>query len=185
GGAGGSGGSTTTTGTGGTTTTGTGGSTTTGNGGTTGTGGTPPPPGGTARPAYNTGTGFYVVGSKIYDANGTEFRMRGVNSTHWWAGTNEASIPGIAASHANTSRAVFGPTGGATTPAQHESIVRQYIAAGVVPVVDYHNATCDENPASVDAAVDLWTGPDKAWVQSLERYVIVNITNEWGPNSTV
>jgi mannan endo-1,4-beta-mannosidase len=148
----------------------------------------PPPPaptGGTARPSYNTGTGFYVVGSKIYDANGAEFRMRGVNSTHWWAGTNEASIPGIASSHANTSRAVFGPTGGATTPAQHEAIVRQYIAAGVVPVVDYHNATCDENPASVDAAVDLWVGPDKAWLQSLEKYVILNITNEWGPNSTV
>jgi len=27
--------------------------------------------------------------------------------------------------------------------------------------------------------------PEKAWLHSLERYVIVNITNEWGPNSTV
>jgi mannan endo-1,4-beta-mannosidase len=31
----------------------------------------------------------------------------------------------------------------------------------------------------------MWLGPDKAWVVSLERYVILNISNEWGPNSTV
>jgi mannan endo-1,4-beta-mannosidase len=169
-----------------TTTTTTGATTTTGTGGASGTGGSggganP----GTSRPSWNTGKGFYVVGNKIYDANGAEFRMRGVNHTHWWGGLNEAAIPYIAASHANTSRAVFGPDGGAVTPAQHEEVVRQYIAAGIVPVVDYHNATCGEDPAQLNAAVDMWLGPDKAWLQSLERYVIVNITNEWGPNSTV
>jgi len=111
--------------------------------------------------------------------------MRGVNSTHWWGGTNEQAIPYIAKANANASRAVFGPDGGAVSPAQRESIVRQYIAQGVVPVVDYHNATCKEDPASLSAAVDMWLGPDKAWVQSLERYVILNVTNEWGPNSTV
>jgi hypothetical protein len=174
-GAGGAGGAaTTTTGT----TTGTGGS-----GGAGGSGPTTPPTSG--RPSWNTGKGFYVVGSKIYDANGAEFRMRGVNHTHWWGGTNEAAIPYIAKSNANASRAVFGPDGGAVTPAQREAIVKQYIAAGVVPVVDYHNATCGEDPAQLNAAVDMWLGPDKAWVQNNERYVIVNITNEWGPNSTV
>jgi mannan endo-1,4-beta-mannosidase len=174
---------TTTTGGPATTTAGAGGSSgaTTGTGGTGGTGGGPA----SGRPAWNTGKGFYVVGNKIYDANGVEFRMRGVNHSHWWLGTNEGAIPYIAKANANTSRAVFGPDGGAVTPAQHEAIVRQYIAAGVVPVVDYHNATCGEDPAQVDAAVNMWIGPDKAWVQSLERYVIVNITNEWGPNSTV
>jgi mannan endo-1,4-beta-mannosidase len=111
--------------------------------------------------------------------------MRGVNHTHWWGGTNESAIPYISNANANAARAVFGPGGGATTPALGESIVRQYIAERVVPVVDYHNATCDENPASLSAAVDFWLGEDKAWLQSLERYVVLNITNEWGPNSTV
>jgi mannan endo-1,4-beta-mannosidase len=145
----------------------------------------PPPPSGVPRPSWNTGKGFFVTGGKVYDANGVEFRMRGVNHTHWWGGTNEQAIPYISNANANASRAVFGPGGGATTPAQRESIVRQYIAHAIVPVVDYHNATCDESPASVEAAVDLWVGPDKAWLQSLERYVVLNITNEWGPNSTV
>ena len=31
----------------------------------------------------NTGKGFYVVGSKLYDPNGQEFRIRGVNRNHW------------------------------------------------------------------------------------------------------
>jgi mannan endo-1,4-beta-mannosidase len=142
-------------------------------------------PTGVARPANNTGTGFFVSGGKLYDANGVEFRMRGVNHTHWWGGTGEAAIVPMAKAGANAVRAVFGPTGGADTPQLRESIVKQYIAQGVVPVVDYHNATCSEDPAGVNAAVDFWTGPDKAWLQSLERYTILNITNEWGPNSPV
>jgi mannan endo-1,4-beta-mannosidase len=144
-----------------------------------------PAPTGVARPANNTSTGFFVSGGKLYDANGVEFRMRGVNHTHWWGGTGEAAIVPMAKAGANAVRAVFGPTGGADTPQRRESIVKQYIAQGVVPVVDYHNATCSEDPAGVNAAVDFWTGPDKAWLQSLERYTILNITNEWGPNSAV
>jgi mannan endo-1,4-beta-mannosidase len=144
-----------------------------------------PPAVAVARPGWNTGKGFFVASGKIYDANGVEFRIRGVNHTHWWGGTNEGAIPYISNANANAARAVFGPGAGATTPALRESIVRQYIAQRIVPVVDYHNATCDEDPASLSAAVDLWVGDDKAWLQSLERYVVLNVTNEWGPNSTV
>ena len=111
--------------------------------------------------------------------------MRGVNHTHWWGGTGEDAIVPMAKAGANAVRAVFGPSGGASTPDARAAIARQYVAQGVVPVVDYHNATCSEDPAGVSAAVDFWTGPDKAWVQSLERYTILNITNEWGPNSPV
>ena len=111
--------------------------------------------------------------------------MRGVNHTHWWGGTGEEAIVPMAKAGANAVRAVFGPSGGASTPALRGSIAQQYVAQGVVPIVDYHNATCSEDPAGVSAAVDFWTGPDKAWVQSLERYTILNITNEWGPNSPV
>lgn len=48
---------------------------------------------GKARPSWNTGQGFFVVKNKIYDANGVEFKIRGVNHTHWWGGTGEAAIP--------------------------------------------------------------------------------------------
>ncbi|HKQ69549.1 MAG TPA: cellulase family glycosylhydrolase [Polyangiaceae bacterium] len=140
-----------------------------------------------ARPSYNTGTGFFVVGDQVYDANGNPFRIRGVNTSHFWGGDTRPSIPSLATAGVNTARAVFGPGPGtgAPTPDAREAIVRQYIAQGIVPMVDYHNATCQEDPALVDAAVDFWTGPDRAWLTSLDRYVMLNITNEWGPNSAV
>jgi mannan endo-1,4-beta-mannosidase len=143
-------------------------------------------PGAVARPVWNTGAGFFVQNRTIYDANGVEFRIRGVNHTHWWGSNNTQAIPYMANAHVNTTRAVFGPgQSDAQTPEARRAVVQQYIAQGIVPMVDYHNATCDENPASVSAAVDFWLGPDKAWLQGLERYVMLNITNEWGPNSTV
>ena len=43
-------------------------------------GSTPPPQGGASRPTWNTGKGFFVSGSKIYDANGVEFRMREIGA---------------------------------------------------------------------------------------------------------
>lgn len=138
------------------------------------------------RPAFNTGSGFFVQNRTIYDANGAEFRMRGVNHTHWWGSNETEAIPFMRRANVNTVRAVFGPgQSDAATPAARQAVAEQYIAQGIVPLVDYHNATCDEDPASLAAAVDFWLGPDKAWLQSLERYVIVNISNEWGPNSTV
>ena len=62
------------TGTGGTQSTG---GATTGSGGAQGSGGTT---GSATRPSYNTGTGFFVLNGKLYDANGKEVRIlkRGV-----------------------------------------------------------------------------------------------------------
>lgn len=54
---------------------------------------------GVARPSYNTGTGFFVKGNRLYDANGVEFRIRGVNKCHY-----DADWPGIPKTHANTIR---------------------------------------------------------------------------------
>jgi len=145
-----------------------------------------PEGGAAARPPWNTGLGFFVQDRTIYDANGAEFRVRGVNHTHWWGSNNTQAIPYMKAAHVNTVRAVFGPgQSDAPTPEARQAVAEQYIAQGIVPMVDYHNATCDENPESVAAAVDFWLGPDKTWLQTLERYVMLNITNEWGPNSTV
>ena len=58
-----------------------------------------------ARPAGNTGKGFYVVGSKLYDPKGNEFRIRGVNRNHW---DSYGSPTGLPLSGANTVRIVLG-----------------------------------------------------------------------------
>lgn len=140
--------------------------------------------GGATRPGYNLGTGFFVLNSTLYDANGTEFRIRGVNANHWWGyePDNEKGIGYIKAANANSARIVFGPDPEnkgylCQTTEARRSVVKQFIDHKIVPIVEYHNATGSDDPALVDQAANLWIG--EPWVKEFEKLVIVNITNEW------
>lgn len=145
------------------------------------------------RPTGNTGTGFFVYDGEVYDANGFPFRIRGVNHTHAFGNQshNTAAIPEIAKSNANTVRMVFFGSGlGITlTPAQQRARVMDYLDLGIVPIVELHDYTGGNNDttdAAIEAAVDYWLEPErKAYLKEFEREVILNIANEWGPNSTV
>jgi mannan endo-1,4-beta-mannosidase len=144
------------------------------------------------RPAYNTGVGFFVDAKKLYDANGVEFRIRGVNANHWWDNGTDVdmqSIPYIKVAGANSVRCVFGKKGTAdpefedpygirSTTAERQTVVEEYIKYRIVPIVEFHNATGSNDPAKVTEAVNFWIG-EKGWLKKYERYVIVNITNEW------
>lgn len=135
---------------------------------------------GVARPSYNTGNGFFVLNGKLYDANGNEFRIRGVNRVHW----DSDSSAGIAKSGANTVRWDMDFTRSPTDNVNE--IQTQGIQNNNVPIVGNWSATCDRSgTASLDAAVKTWVAQAAQWT-TLDRYLIVNIANEWGPkNSTV
>jgi mannan endo-1,4-beta-mannosidase len=128
------------------------------------------------RPSYNSGHGFFVAQGKLYDANGVEFRIRGVNRVHW----DSSSAAGIAASGANTVRWNIDfsrPAGG------NVALVRsQSIAERIVPIVGNWGATCSNDPARLAALVSTWVQQARAW-SSLERSLIVNVANEWGPSN--
>jgi mannan endo-1,4-beta-mannosidase len=137
--------------------------------------------------ARGPGSGFYVSGTKLYDGNGVEFRIQGVNANHWWntGSDNRASVPYIKAAGANAARLVFGPAEEpdhpdyyvCSTAAERRAVVEKYIQYRIVPIVEYHNATGSNDPAKVVEAANFWIGED--WVRTYEKYVIVNITNEW------
>ena len=141
-------------------------------------------------------SGFFVRDGKLYDANGYLFQMRGVNVNHNWNASGRddeslyyESIPYIKATGANAVRIVFGPVEndpwsyqGITTEARRQ-VVEEYITYRIVPVVEYHNGTGLNDPAVLDEAVDFWIG-EKEWLNDLERYVILNITNEWGKQNS-
>lgn len=147
------------------------------------------------RPSYNTGTGFFVSGSGVYDANGEPFIIRGFNQNHWWGSPTEntAAIAQGARTGANAVRAVFfkdlgTPTAsGSDTPAERKAVVEQYLANNIVPIVEDHAATENENnaindPAALAKIVDNWLDPaNLSWLKLYERQTILNITNEWGP----
>ncbi len=132
------------------------------------------------RPAGNTGTGFYVVGNKLYDAKGKEFRIRGVNRTHWDSYGSPAGLP---MSGANTERIALNFT---RPVAGNFDIVRsQMIANKIVPMPGNWGTTCKSDPASLTAVVDTWVAQASTWT-TLNSNGLINIANEWGPaNSTV
>lgn len=60
-------------------------------------------------PSASTDEGFYVSGTKIYDANNKEFAIRGVNVPYaWYKDDFVTAIDGIAAKGANAVRVVLG-----------------------------------------------------------------------------
>lgn len=142
----------------------------------------------TDRPPGDKSGGFFVSGSKLYDSQGAEFRIQGVNANHWWNNGDDTSlaVPYIKASGANAVRLVFGPTEQPAHPdyyicqttAERKAMVEEYIKYRLVPIVEYHNATGSNDPGLVGQAADFWIG--EPWVRTYEKYVIVNITNEWG-----
>jgi mannan endo-1,4-beta-mannosidase len=144
-----------------------------------------------ARPAGDTGTGFFVSGNGIYDANGAPFIPRGINMNEWWgsASNNLASLDQLKKTGANVVRLVFDYSdqySGSITPASRQTIVQRAISDGLVPIVEDHDATGGTDAASLSAVVDNWLQPaNVAWLKQYERYVILNIANEWGPNSTL
>jgi hypothetical protein len=148
----------------------------------------PPPVTGKAlRPSYNTGNGFFVLNGTLYDANGNEFRMRGVNRNHYDSG----SQPGIAKSGANAVR-IFVETNWGQTPAGLANIVQtQHINNKEVPIPTAPitaagaGTSCNTTTATLTDIVSNWVATAANWTP-LNKYQIVNIANEWGPaNSTV
>ncbi|HEY6461655.1 MAG TPA: cellulase family glycosylhydrolase [Polyangiaceae bacterium] len=139
------------------------------------------------RPPYNTGPGFFVLNGKLYDANGKEFRMRGVDRNHY----DSNSQAGIAKSGANTVR-IFVETNYGESVAGLVGIVQnQHIAEKEVPIPTAPSTTtgtgtsCSSDPAVLTSVVANWVATASSWTP-LDKYQIVNIANEWGPaNSTV
>jgi len=142
-----------------------------------------------ARPSYNTGAGFFMRDGQIYDGNGYQFTIRGFNHSPWWGNSkNELNaISQFKKTGANAVRVVFGSGFGASqTPAQRQGIIERFISEGIAVIVEDGTATGKKDPKSLRAIVDRWLQPGNvAWLKKYEKQVILNIANEWGPDSTV
>jgi mannan endo-1,4-beta-mannosidase len=138
-------------------------------------------PGGQAqRPAYNTGTGFFVAGGKLYDPNGGEFRIRGVNRSHY-----DMAAPGIPKTHANAERVVlFFNNEWNCTPASNAKFMQDQIVANqIVPMPGNWEGTCNNDAATLTTIVDRWVEQYSSYA-SLQKSMILNIANEWGPSDS-
>jgi mannan endo-1,4-beta-mannosidase len=124
------------------------------------------------------GTGFHVTGSKLYDANGAEFRPRGVNHVHWDQG---AGYTGVPLSGANTERMLIDFS---KSPASNALIVKKATDAGLLAIPGNWNGTCKSDAASLAAIVDTWVAQASTWAPMSDK-VAFNIANEWGLGNSV
>jgi trimeric autotransporter adhesin len=140
-----------------------------------------------SRPSYNTGPGFFVLNGKLYDANGNEFRIRGVDRNHY----DSISQPGISKTGANAVRIMVATNYGASVARLVSIVQNDHINYKEVPIVMTTetpagaDTSCSSDATVVAAAVANWVATASSWTP-LDKYTIINIANEWGPtNSTV
>ena len=125
--------------------------------------------------------GFYVNGTTYYDANGNPFVMRGINVPHaWFPEQTKTAIDAIAKTDSNTVRIVVadGETYTKTTYNELVQIIEWCKQNQMICVLDVHDATGSDSVDSLMNAVRYWIEMKNALIGN-EKYVIVNIANEW------
>jgi hypothetical protein len=112
---------------------------------------------GKAASAANSGT-FYVENGKLYDPDGKEFMLRGGNNLHIWY-QKEAfhALDSIAQKGFNSVRIVWNTSGSA---AELQKIVEKIIALKMVPIVELHDVTGNNDLEPLLKTVSYYTRSD-------------------------
>ncbi len=134
----------------------------------------------TDAPAESDG-GFKVQGTKLIDANGNEFVMRGINHPHcWFLSTDDTALEAIAETGSNTVRIVCG-AGIQYTKDTVESltkVIEKCKSLDMVCVLEVHDITGKDDIKMLEQVTDFWIEVKDALIGN-EAYVILNIANEW------
>lgn len=125
--------------------------------------------------------GFYVDGTKLYDANKNEFIMRGINQAYtWYKSETPTALKAIAAIGSNSVRLVLAD--GQQWSMDYLMYVQQLIEEckklKLIAVLEVHDATGSNSVEDLNKAVDYWISIKKTLIGN-EKYVIINIANEW------
>ena len=134
--------------------------------------------------AFAASKGFHVSGTKLYDANGKEFVMRGINHAHaWYKNNSNAAIPAIAKTGANTVRIAFSngqrsDLGGYDDINNVKKLIKLCEDNKLIAVVEVHDTTGSDDVGSLEKAADYWIKMKDA-LKGHENTVILNIGNEW------
>ena len=135
-------------------------------------------------------TGLHVSGTRVVEANGSAFVMRGVNHPHVWFPGQTGSFADIKSFGANTVRVVLG-TGkrwGPSSAADVTNVISLCKQNRLICVLEAHDTTGygDQiGAASLDEAASYWIGVADA-LKGHENHVVINLGNEpFGTNLLV
>ncbi len=126
-------------------------------------------------------TGFSVDGTRLLDANGNEFVMRGINHPHsWFAAQDDTALKAIAETGANTVRIVCGDGQQYNRDSADtlKSLVEKCKELNMIAILEVHDITGKNELSMLENTVDYWIEVKDALIGN-EAYVILNIANEW------
>ncbi|MCF6263424.1 MAG: glycoside hydrolase family 5 protein [Xanthomonadales bacterium] len=133
--------------------------------------------------SITTSAGFSVNGGKLYEGNGNEFIMRGINHPHaWFNSTLNNAFAGIASKGANTVRVVLsnGHRWEKTLATDVANIIQKAKDNKLIAVLEVHDTTGygeDTSAATLASAVNYWIEIKDVLIGQ-EDYIIINIGNE-------
>src|SRR5262245_27523746 len=138
--------------------------------------------------AQSVPTGLRVSGTRIVEANGATFVMRGVSHPHVWFTNQTSAFANIKSLGANAVRVVLGSGqrwGPSTDVAAVVALCKQN---RLICVLEAHDTTGfgeEGAAASLDQAASYWISQKSALVGQ-ESYIVINIGNEpFGNNASV
>ena len=134
-----------------------------------------------SKPVTASEDGFKVDGTKLLDANGNEFIMRGINHAHtWYLKEDTTAIKAIAETGANTVRIVCSDGQQWTKDSEEmlETVIDLCISNEMIAVVEVHDATGKDDISALRHVTNYWIEMKNALIGK-EQYVILNIANEW------
>jgi hypothetical protein len=137
-----------------------------------------------------TAVGLHVEGSRVVEANGAAFVMRGVNHPHVWFPERTSSFAHIKSFGANTVRVVLGSgqRWGPTSAAEVSEVISLCKRSRLICVLEVHDTTGygDQlGAASLDQVATWWIGVASA-LRGQENHVVINLGNEpFGSNLLV
>lgn len=151
-----------------------------------------------SRPGYNSGKGFFVLDGKLYDASGNEFIPIGANSAVFWQSEANGmkSFPDMKKAGANCVRIVSVTNNSVNSWSwqsnftKQKACVKACVDNKLVPILEFHDVTCgtgydtDAEGKFLKKVVDYWCTPNLVSLcKEYEKYLIVNVANEWGPTN--
>ena len=151
------------------------------------------------RPESNTGKGFFVLDGNLYDSSGNEFIPIGANTAVFWQSEANAmkSFPDMKKAGANCARIVSVTNNAANSWswqsnfAKQKACVKACVDSKLIPILEFHDVTCgngyetDAEGKNLKKCVDYWCTPNLVSLcKDYEKYLIVNVANEWGPTNS-
>lgn len=126
---------------------------------------------------------FSTAKSKLIDASGQVFVIRGINNPHAWFGEKAYNaLDDIQATGCNTVRIVWNTKG---NDADLERIIKRCIELEMIPMVELHDITGNKSGDRLAEMASWYSVPHRVeMLKKYEKYLLLNIANEWGDHKT-